>query len=101
MPTVVVFGMIALAVLAAAAVLSVIFSPRLAAGTASPGQASAVTLIALLITPTIAALLALTLARHEAPVIHGATLYFYAGYAVGLACFIALNRRYRRISRRH
>ena len=99
-----VFAIVALSVVAVAAVCHAIFAPRLRAGGASYGRASAVTLLALLITPAVAAIAAVAVlappspAAAGTPVGYGITMYFYAGYAVGLVCFLVLNRRFRRIS---
>ena len=71
--------------------------PRLKDGRASHGKAWAASLLALLISPTVAALIVLTVAAGATPAVYGATMYFYVGYAVGLVCFIVLNRRFRRL----
>ena len=90
------FILISLAVVAVAAICNAVLVPRLRAGEMSHGRAAAFTLAALLITPPVATMLILALL--EAPVVP-LTIYFYSGYAVGLACFIVLNRRYRDLGR--
>jgi hypothetical protein len=92
MNVVVIFLLIGLAVVAVAAVCNAVLVPRVQSGDTTRGRASIVTLVALLVTPTLAT--AVILAVFEAPVMP-LTVYFYAGYAVGLVCFIVLNRRYR------
>lgn len=81
------------AVLAAAWVCHSMFVPRLVSGRASRGMASVVTLAVLLVTPTVAATVAAAVAAGEG--VPGGPLFFYLGYAVGLVCFIVLNRKYR------
>lgn len=90
---------VAVAVVAVAWVCNLVLEPRLSSGRISHGQASAVTLLALLIAPTLAASIATAALVSGGATVYGAALYFYAGYAVGLVCFIVLNRRFRRIGR--
>ncbi|HEX7035492.1 MAG TPA: hypothetical protein VF210_06945 [Pseudomonadales bacterium] len=85
---------VTVAVLAAAWICHALFVPRLRAGRASSGIASLITLAVLLVTPTVAAAVAAAVAVDRGVV--GAPLFFYLGYAVGLVCFIVLNRKYRR-----
>lgn len=98
MSVVLVFLLVALTVGAVAAVCNGIFAPRLKAGRVSRGRASAVTLLALLIAPAVAAILATGLTATRVTAVYGPTLYFYGGYSVGLVCFIVLNRRFRQLS---
>jgi hypothetical protein len=88
----VIFLLIGLAVVAVAAVCDTVLVPRVRAGATTHGRASIITLLALLITPALATSLILT--AFEAPMLP-LMAYLYGGYAVGLACFIVLNRRYR------
>jgi hypothetical protein len=92
MNVIVTFALIGLAVVAVAAICNAVLAPRVRAGETSRGRASVITLVALLVTPTLATTLILTL--FEAPMMP-LMVYFYGGYAVGLVCFIVLNRRYR------
>ena len=85
---------VTVAVLAAAWICHGLFVPRLQSGSTSRGTASVITLAALLVTPTVAAGVAAAVAAGSS--VAGAPLYFYLGYAVGLVCFIVLNRNYRR-----
>ena len=87
------FG-VTVAVLAAAWICHALLVPRLESGRVSRGSASLITLAVLLLTPTVAAAVAAAVAAGRGVV--GAPLFFYLGYAVGLVCFIVLNRRYRR-----
>lgn len=90
------FILISLAVVGIAAVCNAVLVPRVRAGETSRGRASALTLAALLISPAVGTMLILALL--EAPMVP-LTVYFYSGYAVGLVCFIVLNRRYRDLGR--
>lgn len=96
MNVVVVFLLIGLAVVAVAAVCNALLSPRVRDGETSRGRASAITLVALLVTPALAT--SVILAAFDVPAMP-LMLYFHAGYAVGLVCFIVLNRRYRDLRR--
>jgi MFS family permease len=96
MNVIVVFLLIGLAVVAVAAICNALLTPRVRTGETSRGRASAITLFALLITPALAT--TLILALFEVPAMP-LMVYFYGGYAVGLACFIVLNRRYRDMGR--
>jgi hypothetical protein len=88
---------IAAAVGAAALACNAYFAKALREARSTRGRASAITLISLLVTPTLAAVVAsMILARLDA-LFMGMPL-FYFGYAVGLVCFIVLNRRYRRLT---
>ncbi len=94
-----VYLLVAVAVMVAAAVCYAVFARRLRSGAVSHGQAAAVSLLTLLITPGGAAILGLALARVWYPAVYASSLYFYGGYALGLVCFIVLNRRFRRLTR--
>jgi hypothetical protein len=97
MNVMVTFLLIGLAVVAVAAICNAVLVPRVRAGETSRGRASVTTLLALLVTPPLATMLVLTV--FEAPMMP-LMIYFYGGYAVGLVCFIVLNRRYRDLDRR-
>jgi hypothetical protein len=96
MNAVVILLLIGLVVVAVAAVCNAMLVPRVRSGETTRGRASVVTLVALLIAPALATPVILTV--FEAPVMP-LMVYFYAGYAVGLVCFIVLNRRYRDLGR--
>lgn len=85
------------AVVAVAVICNAVFAPRLGSGQSARGTASVITLLALLVTPAVAATIAVTAAARTGTFPYGGPLYFYAGYAVGLVCFIVLNRRFRRL----
>lgn len=88
---------IAVTVVAVAIGCDVLLAGRVRSGAIGYGRASAATLAALLIAPPVAAVLALTVIDAAVPASYGMGLYFYFGYAVGLACFIVLNRRFRKL----
>jgi MFS family permease len=96
MNVIVIFLLIGLVIVAVAALCNALLSPRVRSGDTSRGRASAITLVALLVTPAFATLLILV--AFEVPAVP-LTVYFYGGYAVGLVCFIVLNRRYRDMDR--
>lgn len=83
------------AVVGAALVCNARFASRVRRGAVGRGEAAAVTLITLLTVPAVAAIgaSAAVAALSDAP--FSAMLFFYGGYAVGLVCFIVLNRRFR------
>jgi len=89
------FAGIVVAVVGAAVVCNARFAARVRRGAVSRGEAATVTLIVLLTVPAVAAVgaSAALAALSDAP--FSAMLFFYGGYAVGLVCFIVLNRRFR------
>lgn len=83
-----------------AAACNALLTPRIRGGRLARGRASIIALAALLISPALAALTVPLVVPAGQTAVYGIGLYFYAGYAVGLACFIVLNRRFRDLDRR-
>jgi hypothetical protein len=92
------FAGIVIAVVGAALVCHLRFSSRVRRGAVSRGDASAVTLITLLTVPAVAAVGASAAVAALSDAAFSAMLFFYGGYAVGLVCFIVLNRRFRNLA---
>jgi hypothetical protein len=95
-----IFLVIAALVVAVAVVCNAVLAPRVRSGQTTHGQASAASLAALLIAPAVAATLVVAVAGGPVPAPYGLSLFFYGGYAVGLVCFIVLNRRFRGLAQR-